>query len=415
MAEDEPPQQQHAAQMLGSAPILDDGTMEDIIEKLKLLNYEIEFCPTGKPPFKLLTKTYFAQASDNANAQFFYFTSLVSWLMNIAGHGGFPPPGQFDDPNATSTNILTELRAMNLPVGSLAPNRIRQGNGDGVLTILVLLVDKALLSRGFAFRPVEYLVDRLEDEANITSEQTGDFGSRDDDEIDDTVGVDSDEEDEVYVAVGGVTKQKDQDQITPQVTAEQWNLEVERVAPMLQVRTDDIRDWRARIENANTLLKAVEKMYPETKMMLQRMGDDLGKSKDRIQKRETTLAQQFSDHVEEYRVKLRDLNSTQESYQQASQNVSQLSVELNQVSESLEQTKREIEERETKISDTSPLMQIKDAVSKVRAEIKQMSLRIGVLQHTVLHYTLRQNKQKRETNAEHYNDELLPADDTFVL
>ena len=56
--------------------------------------------------------------------------------------------------------------------------------------------------------------------------------------------------------------------ITPQVSAEVWALEVERVAPLLQYRSDDVRDWRARVENATTLLKAVDKMYPDVKQML---------------------------------------------------------------------------------------------------------------------------------------------------
>ena len=407
MAEEEPSSTQtQALQVLGGQPYIDDCTMEDIIEKLKLLNYDKEFCQSSRHPFKLLHRTFFSQgsAADNANAQFYYFTSLVSWLMGLCGHKGFPPPGQFDDPNATSTNILTELRVMGLPVANLAPGRIRQGSGEAVLTILTLLADKALMTRGFNFRPVEYSMERYDELADPMADGAADVDSND---IDDNVAVDSDEEDDVFVSVGGVKGARDESSqpIQSQVSAEQWNLEVERVGPLLQVRSEEIRDWRARIEGAGTLLKAVEKMYPEVKMMLQRMGDDLEKNKDRIQKREQTLAQQFQEHVEEYRVKLRELNTAQETFNQANQNVSQLSFELNQVSEQLEQTKREIEDRENKISDSSPLMQIKEAVATVRSEIKQMSLRIGVLQHTVLHYTLRQSKVKREAGSHEYEDE----------
>lgn len=395
-------------QVLGAPPVLDDGTMDDIIDKLKLLNYEVDFCLPHRPPFKLLSKTYFAQGSttENANAQFYYFTSLVSWLMGLAGHKGFPAPGQFDDPNATSTNILTELRVMGLPVSNLAPNRIRAGSGDAVLTILTLLLDKALLSRGFNFRPLEYTVEKYDDNGD------GDIGggnsvAGETNDIDDHVEVDSEEDDEVYVQAGGTKQVKDDSNqmIVSQVSADQWHMEVERVGPQLQIRAEEIRDWRARIEGASTLLKAVEKMYPDVKTMLQRMGDDLEKNRDRIQKREQTLASQFAEHVEEYRVKLRELNTVQDSFNQANQNVAQLSQELNQVSETLDNCKREIEDRESKISDTTPLMQIKEAVTKVRGEIKQMSLRIGVLQHTVLHYTLRQSKVKREGRATEYDED----------
>jgi intraflagellar transport protein 57 len=416
MADDERGDGQAVQQLItiGGPVTIDDASMLDLLDKLKMLNYEIDFCQAHRPPFKVLHKSYFVQggSTENASNQFFYFTSLVSWLMSAAGHKGFPPPGQYDDPNATSTNILTELRVMGLPVTNLAPNRVRTGNGDAVLTILCLLVDKALIAKGFSFQPVEYTMEKYDETAE--DDRAGRSGGiAEEGDIDDHVAVDSEDDDEVYVHAGGSRQARDENQaIVSQVSAEQWQLEVERVGPQLQVRSEDLKDWRARIEGANTLLKAVEKMYPDVKTMLQRMGDDLDKSMDRIQKREQSLAQQFSEHVEEYRAKLRELNSSQDLFNQASQSVTQLSQELNHVSESLDNTKREIEEREARISDTTPLMQIKDAVSRVRNEIKQMSLRIGVLQHTVLHYTLRQSKVKREgrTSEAQYDD-----DAEFVL
>lgn len=398
-------QQAIAAQVLGGAPTIDDGTMDDLIDKLKLLNYEVDFCPTITPPFKPLTRSFFQGPSDNANAQFYYFTSLTSWLMNSAGHKGFPRPDQFDDPTATATTIVQELKAMNVPTKDLAPNKIRQGHGDAVLTILSYLVDRALLSKGFAFRGLIYptapaKADQIQD-IDDGKGGAGLGGAGDDSDIDDNIGVDSDDGDEIYVhhkkPAGGVAEEDDDTgMIVSQVSPEAWALEVERVGPSLQLRGDDVRDWRARIENAQTLLKAVEKMYPDVRVMLENMGSDVKKAKERIEKREQTLAQQFNEQVEDYRVKLRDLNSTQDSFNASSQAVGQLSVELNQVSEMLEQVKNEIQDREGKISDTTPLMKIKEAVAKVRAEIKDMSLRIGILQHTVLHYTLRQSAVKRE-------------------
>lgn len=423
MGDEEPQQSQQGVmpQVLGQLAPIDDGTMDDIVDKLKLLNYDQDFLPTGKPAFKPLSRSYFAQPDANPNAQFFYFTSLVSWLMLQSRHNGFPPPGQFDDPNATATNIITELRSMGLSVANLAPNRIRQGHGEAVLSILSLLVDKALLTRGFAFAPVEYLMQRAE-EGLDTAEAPGSAAGGHESDIDDKIDVGSDSDEEVYVHQLHGKRSGDEEgteMIVSQVSAETWALEVERVGPQLQVRQDDIRDWRARIEGASVLLKAAEKMYPEVKQMLERMGDDLQKGRERIEKREQTLSKQFAEHVESYSAKLRDLNSAQDSFTQASQNVSQLSVELNQVSEQLDKTKVEIEEREARISDTTPLIKIKEAVTKVRTEIKQMSLRIGVLQHTVLHHTLKQSKAKREKQEAGYGAEVDLGNDqsegSFVL
>merc|ERR1711959_693918 len=56
---------------------------EKVLEKLKLLDYEREFCIARN--FKPLARTFFALSSSNPNEQFFYFTSLVSWLLGLQG------------------------------------------------------------------------------------------------------------------------------------------------------------------------------------------------------------------------------------------------------------------------------------------------------------------------------------------
>lgn len=374
---------------------VENTSMVNLIDKLRLLNYESNFCQSTKPPFKPLSPFYFAGPSsiDNPNTQFFYFTSLCSWLMKLCGRN-FPPPGQFDDPNATSTTILAELQALNLPVSNVAPTRLKQGSGEGVLTILGALVDEVVKQREFKFPPVDVSGLEKYDELNEVSEGAEDAEGEND--VEDNVVINSDDDEEVFVR--GADRHRDNDGIPVQseINADEWNLEVERVAPLLQVKEDHVDDWRSRVENAAVLLKAVEKMYPEVKTMLDRMGAEMEKAKERIQNRELTLAHQFSDQVEDYRVKLRELNTSRDQANIANQSVQQLTVELNQISEILEQTKKDIEDREVKISDTTPLMQVKEAVVKVRNEIKQMELRIGILQHGVLHYIVQSSRAKRE-------------------
>ncbi|EPY28773.1 hypothetical protein STCU_01564 [Strigomonas culicis] len=384
-------------QASGGPATIDDSTMEVILDKLRILHYESDFCSSTKPPFKPLDRFYFTGPStvDNPNAQFYYFTSLCAWLMSVCEHK-FEAPGQFDDPNATATTILAELKAMHVSAPNLAPNRIKQGSGETVLTILLALVDQALAKKGFQVRPIDY--SKIEKYDELADVADGDEDVEDMEQIDDNVVIDSDDEDEVYIRATG-EKDAREDSVVPvssTIDAEEWNMEVERVAPLLQVRPESGDDWRARVENATVLLKAVEKMYPDVRLMLERMGDEMEKSRDRIQKREQTLAQQFSEEVEEYRVKLRELNTSRDAANVSNQSVQQLTMELNQVSEVLEQMKHDIEDRESKISDTTPLMHVKEAVTKIQAEIKQMALRIGILQNGVLQYVMKQTKEKRE-------------------
>ena len=98
---------------------VDDGTMEDILEKLKLLNYQISFCqtwPTSKGHnFRSLTRTYFCVPASNLNEQYFYFASVVAWLVGLCG-GKIDTPDQFEDPNVVSTNIIQAVKELDMPV-----------------------------------------------------------------------------------------------------------------------------------------------------------------------------------------------------------------------------------------------------------------------------------------------------------
>lgn len=59
-----------------------DVCMEMLVDKLKLLDYERDFCKKKKPYRKPLSRLYFAvpDSGTNQTGQFFYFTSLVRGL-----------------------------------------------------------------------------------------------------------------------------------------------------------------------------------------------------------------------------------------------------------------------------------------------------------------------------------------------
>lgn len=46
----------------------------------------------------------------NPGEQFYMFTIIAAWLINAAGRP-FTEPQEYDEPNATVSNILAELRA----------------------------------------------------------------------------------------------------------------------------------------------------------------------------------------------------------------------------------------------------------------------------------------------------------------
>lgn len=68
----------------------------------------------------------------------------------------------------------------------------------------------------------------------------------------------------------------------------------------------------------------------------------------------------------------------------AATRVTGLSNELGALNDALEDVKGALEDRGSSMTDTSPLIKIKAALSALRAEAKTMDLHIGVVGHAVM-------------------------------
>ncbi len=87
-----------------------------------------------------------------------YSAIQVSWLLTLSGRP-FQPPQQYDDPNLTCTNILSELREAGFAPASFPPTKLRQGYGDAVCSILNALCDLTLEFTNFSFQAPVYLAE----------------------------------------------------------------------------------------------------------------------------------------------------------------------------------------------------------------------------------------------------------------
>lgn len=81
-------------------------TMEELVDKLMILNYDKEFVKDLK--MKALSRHYFA-IQTNPGEQFYLFTSLAGWLIRKSGKP-FEQPQEYDDPNSIISSILDVLR-----------------------------------------------------------------------------------------------------------------------------------------------------------------------------------------------------------------------------------------------------------------------------------------------------------------
>ncbi|XP_028646728.1 intraflagellar transport protein 57 homolog [Erpetoichthys calabaricus] len=367
--------------------------MEDLLDKLKLLNYEEEVL--RKNNMKSLSRHYFALPT-NPGEQFFMFTAIAAWLINKAG-SHFEQPQEYDDPNATVSNILMELRKFG-GVVDFPPSKLKAGNGEHVCYVLDRLAEEALKQTRFIWNKPKYPTEApesetvMEDDAELTLEKLEEEIAQEDPD---------DYEDENVIGIEALKERSHKselmesskpDEILESSTdATEWNLEVERVLPQLKVtiRTDN-KDWRIHVDQMHQHKDGIESSLKDTKTYLNKLQDEISKTLEKVASREKYINNQVKDLIQEYRGAQSYLGEAKDRYQQVSGGVTERTRALAEISEDLEKIKQEMEEKGSSMSDGAPLVRIKQSLTKLKQEIVQMDIRIGVVEHTLLQANLKE-------------------------
>ena len=131
--------------------------MDDIQEKLKLLDYENVFCRSYKHP--PVSRVYFSHFIDS-NEQMCYFYDLAYWLMSLnknksPGLRPYTPLLSFSslgDAEEIAKHILADVRAFGIKAAdSIMPVNIKQGHGEGVCIIINDLLNRELVRQDYKF------------------------------------------------------------------------------------------------------------------------------------------------------------------------------------------------------------------------------------------------------------------------
>ncbi|OMJ88815.1 hypothetical protein SteCoe_9112 [Stentor coeruleus] len=366
---------------------LDPGVMmEEIIDILKVLNYEELFLATKG--FKPLTKGHFVSAGMNQSDQQQYFTALVSWLLNLNGSTtGF---NKYDDPSTVANNIIAEMTKLGITI-DYPPQKIRSGFGEAPCMILLSLAKRALVTKKFKFKnPI------FPKEQEIQGENIG----GDEDEMEDNAIEEESFDEAIYPEVkpgqAHVEEENTADNapIWSSIDPSEWMLEVERVGPKLRFVADptggDSREWRLHLEQTKQLKEKILKELPETEAKLRRVADDLSKSLERISAQERKINTSMGEITGNYRVQANALNEIQLRYKQSNENVAELSSQLQQINEKIDEIQDKIDKQGKIVTNTSPLQAIKEALKSLKAEGRDMELRGAVLSHALFQAKLRE-------------------------
>ncbi|XP_070548078.1 intraflagellar transport protein 57 homolog [Ptychodera flava] len=376
--------------------------MEDLLDKLKLLNYEEDFL--RGVGFKPLSRHYFA-IQTNPGEQFFMFTSLAAWLINLMGKP-FDTPQEYDDPNATISSILDELRQLGSTV-DFPPAKLKSGFGEHVIYVIDKFADEALKQTNFNWNRPIYPEEEMEEESTMDDDAELTL-----DKVEEEMGNDYDdiEEEESFLDLEGLKNLKNKTESSelskPQEIMESttdaidWRLEVERVLPSLKVtiRTDN-KDWRTHVDQMHQHRDGIEQSLSQTKGHLDKLHQEISRTLEKINSREKYINNQLEHLLGEFRHMQDSLAEVKEQYRQASGGVTERSRALAEVSEDLEKIKQDMEERGSSMTDGAPLVKIKQALQRLKTEITQMDVRIGTVEHSLLQARLKdRSNMQRDMN-----------------
>lgn len=202
------------------------------------------------------------------------------------------------------------------------------------------------------------------------------------------------EEEELYSDVvrsakGGKTsalEESYQQMIVSQVDPLLWKTELERVGPRLKLyaNEDDGKEWHTHIERTRKHEVLIQELLPRATTQLKLIGVQLRETIERMGGKEKLVNSQHEALCNEFKALKDKLQAVTDKCKDDSARVDVMSSEHATITEQLRETKTVMDERGAKMTDTSPLVAIKDALKTLAVEIKNFELRIGVVGHTLL-------------------------------
>ncbi|OHS93873.1 huntingtin-interacting protein [Tritrichomonas foetus] len=284
-------------------------------------------------------------------------------------------PSDYDEPAHVADTIILSLPELGFKL-NFSSSKLVPGHGIAVCTILDAIVRLTIKRRKFTPKSLRTIGGTG---GNDEVETVGDEDEDEDGIIDDAVDIQSDDDDEITnindVGVEGGAKVIDSLEL---------KAEAERVAARLQIRIPAAKsDWRSHFQQMSQHQTRINEIMGQLTPILSKVGADVTRAIQAIQTREKTLNSRFETSVSEYASRASSLATVEARHRARVAEVNALQTELNSVIEKLSSTKETLDEKQKEVSDNSPLMKMKQAITSLKENIKALELRSSILQRSL--------------------------------
>ena len=312
--------------------------------------------------------------------------------MNQCG-GKISSEQKYDDPVTLASNLLTEMKNVGIDCG-VPPNQLRQGYGTPICIVLLSLVDKVIQKIGFSFKK-----PRLEERKGNSKED----GLEIEDEMPDLISNEIDYGDDINGDEKKVTNAKhtkDNEQIDDGTgimfsgtTQEDWQRELEKVSMKLKIEYGKINangtsEWREHIQQIKQGREKFNTAIPESRAVLESLSSEIDKNLEKIIKKEELLSKNHENIISDYKERHKDRNIQINEYQQLNEMVDEMRREVDDVNDKIAQANEKYDKLSKKISDTSKMGNVKQAIQNLQNENISLDMKINILNHSILKYTI---------------------------
>ncbi|RLN31593.1 hypothetical protein BBJ28_00021327 [Nothophytophthora sp. Chile5] len=380
--------------------------MGDVLEKLRVLQFDGALSGAKKKGGSSLlcySETQFATSSLPAGAQFQSFLELAALLLALSGQPLLLD--KYDDPTSSVNKLILALKTLGWPLDCPAA-RLKLGHGEAACAALDFLCDQALAARRFAWPWPQYPKEDFADEAEV--DEDAEVDAAEDAAL--PAGGEEDGE-ELYSDLGqppDALEHSFQQMIVSQVDPRLWQTELERVGPRLKLRgaaAADGKEWHTHLERARQHETVLRELLPGANAQLRLLGGQLSDVAARVGLKEKAVNSQFETRRQEYAALRETLQSASELSKAGADRVNAMTAAFAETTEQLRETKGVMDDRGAKMTDTSPLVRIKDALKTLAAEIQTFELRLGVVGHALLQAKSRQASGRgRQLDGQSYQD-----------
>ena len=361
-----------------------------------------------------MTKTYFCQKNGRGGEQNVYFIALASWLVNQCG-GKISSDQKYDDPVTLASNLLTEMKNVGIECG-VPPNQLRQGYDTPICIVLLSLVDKVIQKIGFSFKK-----PKLEEKKGNSKEDGLDIEDELPDLINNEIDYGDDINGEEKKTVNEKNKKDNEEKddgtgiMFSGTTQEDWQRELEKVSMKLKldygkINTNGTSEWREHIQQIKQGGEKFNTAIPESRAVLENLSSEIDKSLEKIIKKEELLSKNHENIISDYKEKHKDRNIQINEYQQLNETVEEMKREAEEVNDKIAQANEKYDKLSKKISDTSKLGNVKQAIQNLQNENISLDMKINILNHSILKYTIDPEIMKLINSVNENNN----ADDTSM-